>query len=212
MTDASKNTEKMAWSGRIIAVQPRIRLTRSFDERYHSYQGYVLRIEGICGDQSREFLIAVGEVAHEKHRFQAGMELMGRSSPVDDPRKETGELYKTSGLTVLTNAGNDLPEGPPFSGVSPDLATYRDRGHRRLAARTYETQCTSCIWGCMMPVEMIIDHWNPTRKQYRFETFCYGPKSCSFYRAGALRKVPGRKGMSYTEEDWVDEEATSHRD
>lgn len=44
MTDASKNTEKTAWSGRIIAVQPRIRLTRSFDERYHSYQGYVLRI------------------------------------------------------------------------------------------------------------------------------------------------------------------------
>ncbi|MBP6942042.1 MAG: hypothetical protein KBB65_09740 [Syntrophorhabdaceae bacterium] len=212
MTDASKNTEKTAWSGRIIAVQPRIRLTRSFDERHHSYQGYVLRIEGICGDQSREFLIAVGEVAHEKHRFHAGMVLTGLSSPVDDPRNETAELYKTSGLTVLTNAGNDLPEGPPFSGVPPDLATYRSRGHRRLDIRTYETKCTSCIWGCRMPVEMIIDHWNPTQKQYRFETFCYGPKSCSLYRAGALRKVPGRKGMSYTEEDWVDEEATSHRD
>ncbi|VAX34096.1 hypothetical protein MNBD_NITROSPIRAE03-308, partial [hydrothermal vent metagenome] len=25
------------------------------------------------------------------------------------------------------------------------------------------------------------------------------------------RMVPGRKGMSYTEEDWVDEEETSHR-
>jgi len=23
--------------------------------------------------------------------------------------------------------------------------------------------------------------------------------------------VPGRKGMSYTEEDWVDEDAISHR-
>jgi len=59
--------------------------------------------------------------------------------------------------------------------------------------------------------EMIIDHWNPFMKRYRFETFCYGPKSCSFYRAGPKRKVPGRKGMSYTEEDWVDEDATSHR-
>ncbi len=26
-----------------------------------------------------------------------------------------------------------------------------------------------------------------------------------------MRYVPGRKGMSYTEEDWVDEDATSHR-
>jgi hypothetical protein len=25
------------------------------------------------------------------------------------------------------------------------------------------------------------------------------------------RKVPGRKGMSYTEEDWVDDDATAHR-
>jgi len=25
------------------------------------------------------------------------------------------------------------------------------------------------------------------------------------------RKVPGRESMSYTEEDWVDEGATSHR-
>jgi hypothetical protein len=52
---------------------------------------------------------------------------------------------------------------------------------------------------------------NSSKKQCRFETFCYGPKSCPFYRAGSARKVPGRKGMSYTEEDWVDEDATSHR-
>ena len=33
----------------------------------------------------------------------------------------------------------------------------------------------------------------------------------AIYRAGPTRKVPGRKGMSCTEEDWVDEDATSHR-
>jgi hypothetical protein len=43
------------------------------------------------------------------------------------------------------------------------------------------------------------------------ETFCYGPKSCSFYKAGPMRKVPGRKGMVWEEEDWVDEDATAHR-
>jgi hypothetical protein len=42
-----------------------------------------------------------------------------------------------------------------------------------------------------MPVEIIIDQWNPSKKQYRFETFCYGPKSCPFYRPGPERKVPG---------------------
>jgi hypothetical protein len=62
-----------------------------------------------------------------------------------------------------------------------------------------------------MAVEMIIDQWNPSQRKYRHETFCYGPKPCTLYRAGPPRKVPGRKGMSWTEEDWVDDEATSHR-
>jgi hypothetical protein len=203
--------DKVEWSGRIVAVQPRIRLMRSFDERHHSYQGFVLRIDGTCGGQVGEFLIAVGEGAHEKHRFQAGMEIKGQSAPVDDLRKETATFYKTSGIKVVKNAEGEAPAGPPFLEMPPHLETYRSRGHRRLDARTYDAKCTTCIWGCRMPVEMIIDQWNPSRKQYRFETFCYGPKSCPFYRPGPARKVPGRKGMSYTEEDWVDEDTTSHR-
>jgi len=203
--------EKIPWSGRLVSVQPRIRLLRSFDQRHHSYQGYVLCVNGTWGDQTGEFLIAVGQEAHEKHRLQAGMELSGQSVPVADPRKETAVFYKTSGLKVVKGVEGDPPAGPPFLGVPPDLPTYRARGHRRLDARTYETRCTACMWGCRMPVEMIVDHWDPSQKKYRFETFCYGPKSCTVYRPGPGRKVPGRKGMSYVEEDWVDEDATSHR-
>ena len=205
------SAEKIAWSGRLVGVQPRIRLLRSFDERQHIYQGYVLRVDGTCGEKTGEFLIAVGQAAHEKHRFRAGMELSGQSVPVDDPRIEMAGLYKTSGLEVVKDAEGGPPVGPPFSGVPPDLPTYRARGHRRLDARTYEAKCMACIWGCCMPVEMIVDHWDRSQKKYRFETFCYGPKSCMPYRPGPTRKVPGRKGMSYTEEDWVDEDATSHR-
>ncbi len=211
MADEKAGMEKVAWSGRIVAVQPRIRLMRSFDQRSHGYQGYVLRIDGTCGDQACEFRIAVGKGAHEKYRCCVGMQLSGFSVPVDDPRLETAKFYKTSGLKIDRESGAGSSATPPFQGVPPGLETYRSRGHRRLDARTYESKCTACIWGCRMPVEMIVDHWNPSQKRYRVETFCYGPKSCALYRAGATRKVPGRKGMSYTEEDWVDEEATSHR-
>jgi len=58
---------------------------------------------------------------------------------------------------------------------------------------------------------MIIDHWDQSKKRYRTETFCYGPKSCALYRAGPTRKVPGRHGMSWTEENWVDEQTVAHR-
>lgn len=211
MARSSPGVEKICWIGHLVGVQPRIRLLRSFDERKHSYQGYVLRIEGTCGGETGEFLIAVGAGAHEKYRFQGGMEVTGQSVPVDASRMEMAGYYKTSGLKVVKDAQDGPPAGPPFLGIPPGLPMYRAGGHRRLDARTYEASCTACIWGCRMPVEMIVDHWNPSLKKYRYETFCYGPKSCAIYRAGPTRRVPGRKGMSYTEEDWVDEDATSHR-
>lgn len=202
---------KIAWFGQLVAVQPRIRLTRSFDERHHNYQGYNLHINGICGDETGEFIIAVGKRAHEKYQFCAGMKVSGLSVPVDESKLEVAGFYKTSRIKIEKNAENITSKEPPFPEEPPDLPTYRERSHRRLDAKTYGTKCLTCIWGCKMPVEIIIDHWNPSKKKHRFETFCYGPKSCSLYRSGPTRKVPGRKGMTWEEEDWVDEDATSHR-
>ena len=65
--------DPFAWRGKITSVQPRIRLMRSFDERSHSYLGYVLRVEGTFGEEEKECLIAVGKSANEKHAFQVGM-------------------------------------------------------------------------------------------------------------------------------------------
>ena len=199
------------WSGTILSVQPRIRLARSFDQRSHGYHGYVLRIEGTCAGEGGEAVIAVGRAAHAKHRFRVGMEVSGEAAPVADPRTETAAWYKVSRLKVIRETGAEESNGPPFHGVPPDLETYRERGHRRLDARTYGTRCSTCIWGCRMPVTLVLDPWNPWERRYRFETFCYGPKSCRLYRAGRERTVPGRDGMSYSEGEWVDESDTAHR-
>jgi len=132
--------------------------------------------------------------------------------PVTDSETDAAEFYKTSGLKLIQRSSEEPTSAPPWKGVLPELPVYRERGHRRLDARTCQTKCLACIWGCRMPVEMIVDHWNPSQKKYHFETVCNGPKSCSIYRAGPTRKVPGRKGMSWEEEDCVADDATSHRE
>jgi hypothetical protein len=204
--------EKIAWQGVLLSVQPRIQLTRSFDQRSHTYLGYALKVSGRVGSEAREFLVGVGQGAHTKHSFRAGNAVSGDALPVGDPRLETVEFYKVSKLKVGLPEAEDQAPPPPWRGVPPPLAVYRERGHRRLAARTFNEKCWSCIWGCRMPVEMIIDQWSPSRRRYRTETFCYGPLSCPLYQPGPARKVPGRRrGMTYTEKDWVDDEATSHR-
>jgi len=202
---------KLPWSGKIISVQPRIRLLRSFDQRSHTYLGYSLVIDGAIGLEVRQFSIGVGKVAHQKHQFQVGDGMCGESLPVADDRQEPVEYYKTSKLKILSRSTEETGTPPPWHGVPVDLDTYRWRGHRRLSARTYKSKCSSCVWGCRMPVTMIVDQWQPSNKRYRFETFCYGPKSCSDYNPGPRRTVPGRKGMIWEEPDWVDEDATAHR-
>jgi hypothetical protein len=166
---------------------------------------------GVINSDEGEFFIGIGKAAQAKHNFRMGDIVGGQSYTVQDECLEVVEFYKTSKLRVVERVKEEQYRPPPWFGLPPDLQTYRDRGHRRLDARTYKAKCRSCIWGCRMPVEMVIDHWDPCKKRYRFETFCYGPKSCSFYKAGPTRTVPGRKGMVWEEEDWVDEEDTAHR-
>ncbi len=82
--------DKIRWTGHIISVQPRIHLTRSFDERHHSYAGYCLRIEGLIGDEEREFSVGVGKVAQAKHEFRVGDQVSGEAVPVAYPQREFG--------------------------------------------------------------------------------------------------------------------------
>lgn len=202
---------KVPWTGKIIALQPRIKLMRSFDQRNHAYQGYALRLRGRVAGEEREFSVGIGKAAQAKHAFHVGDEVAGAALPVADRQLEPVEFYKVSALQLVSRAVQAPPMPPPWVGAPPALEVYRARGHRRLDAETYAASCLSCIWGCRMPVEITVDQWNPKEKQYRFETFCYGPKSCPSYRAGATRTVPGRNGTQWEEEDRVDEDATAQR-
>ena len=115
---------KLQFKGIIISIQPRIRLTRSFDESSHGYLGYALKLTGTIAGDEKDFSIGIGKAAHEKHQFKAGEVISGECVPVGDERLE--------------------------------------------------------------PVE--------------------------FYKPGPNRKVDGRSGMVYVEEDWVDEMQTEHRE
>lgn len=206
------------FTGKIISIQPRIRLLRSFDESSHTYLGYAITLEGEINNSNNNdqgtftFSIGIGKAAHAKHQFKVNDIISGECVPVPDPDLEPTEYYKVSKLKLITRSTTIVNTSSPWELVPPELEVYRERGHRRLASKTYDSKCSSCMWGARMPVEIIVDNWNPRgRRKYRFETFCYGPLSCKYYKAGPNRKVEGRNGMVYVEEDWVDQMAVEHR-
>jgi hypothetical protein len=203
--------QKLNFQGKIISVQPRIRLMRSFDERSHTYLGYALRIDGEIGGEQKVFKVGIGNAAQAKFTFQVGNVISGQCQAIENQQLETIEYYRASKLEFLHHLLEPIKNPPPWIDNPPELNVYRQRGHRRLDVKMYESECISCKWGCHMAVEIIVDHWRPDIKKYRTETFCYGPKSCPLYKAGPTRKVPGRKGMVWEEEDWVDQEATYDR-
>jgi hypothetical protein len=208
----SQPMNKLSFRGVIISIQPRIRLTRSFDEAFHTYLGYAIRITGTIDNQQTTFSIGIGKAAQAKFNFKVNDVISGECLPVPNADLEPVDYYKVSKLDKISE-GEPASASPPWELVPPELEVYQARGHRRLAARTYDSKCSSCMWGCKMPVEIIVDNWNPRGlKKYRFETFCYGPLSCKLYKAGPKRRVEGRNGMVYIEEDWVDEEMTGHRE
>jgi hypothetical protein len=109
--------EKIHWNGLLISVQPRIRLGRSFDQRSHTYLGYALKVHGRVGEETREFLVGVGEGAHAKHQFRSGDTASGEALRVADPRLETVEFYKVSNLKVTSSDVQKDTQPPPWRGV-----------------------------------------------------------------------------------------------
>jgi len=204
---------KTDFHGALSAVQPRIRLSRNYDQRQHGYMGYALAMRGRIGGVERAFSVGIGPGAQQKLALQAGDALEGEAEAVADARLEPVEFYKAVKLRVPARAPQQpAATVPPWRGVPPALDVYRARGHRRLAEEVFAAgACTQCIWGCRMPVDIVTDPWKPAERQHRFEVFCYGPKTCPVYRAGPPRTVPGRGSAVWTEDDAVDAAATAHR-
>ncbi len=137
---------KLKWTGTVRSVQPRIRLTRSFDQSGHSYLGYCLVIDGVIGDEQREFSVGIGKAAHDKHQFEVGVEASGIAQPVADPRLDPVKFYKVSKLVVLRRPEGDSQQPPPWYGVPGPLEKYRWRGpcrhsrHHRFSRWSYLAQ------------------------------------------------------------------------
>ncbi len=88
---------KLPWSGKIISVQPRIRLLRSFDQRSHTYLGYCLFIDGAIGNEVRQFSIGVGKAAHQKHQFKVGDGVCGERLAGGFVHGASGRVHACSG-------------------------------------------------------------------------------------------------------------------
>lgn len=90
------------------------------------------------------------------------------------------------------------------------MEVYEYRGARMLSKSLWKDKCFTCYYATMSNVEI---QWDFDRdiKRYRFESFCYGPKSCRHYKAGRSRSVPYKGRDSALDTGWLDDVCTENR-
>jgi 1,2-phenylacetyl-CoA epoxidase catalytic subunit len=76
---------KFIFKGTITSIQPRIRLTRSFDEASHTYLGYAIKIAGTIDDEETTFSIGIGKAAQAKFNLKVNDVISGKCLSVPDP-------------------------------------------------------------------------------------------------------------------------------
>ena len=171
---AAGKATKLSWSGRVLAVRPRIKAIQLAGELKHNYPGYVLALEGTLGEAERRFDVGLGKAAQAKHGFRVGDTVSGAGVPVDDPQRYGCDLHKASKLK--REPGPEPSDaGPPWQGAPEPLEVYRAAGHRPLGDGALDADpCASCVWACRMPTEQ-------TAGDVQIEAVCYGPADCPAY-------------------------------
>ena len=149
------------------------------------------------------FSVAISEKQQQKLEFRVGDEAKGTAWTKMYEVTDYADYYRAGGLKVVKQASRVDTVAPPYIIAPPDMKTYEHRGARMLSVSFYKGKCFQCIWAAMAAVE-IEYNWGVSKK-YRFESFCYGPKSCKFYKMGKPRAVPYKDEGSSYDEGWLDD-------
>jgi len=213
LLETENTSSKVNWKGKIVSIQPRTRVWRYLtDNRTHYHLGYNFFIEGLSSESKNEFTVAISEKQQIKGLFRVGDVLEGTAWTKKYEEREFADYYRAGSLKLLDRANNNVNEmPPPWIMMTPSIQTYEERGARILSKSQWKTECFQCIWANMANVEI---QWDFDRdiKKYRFETFCYGPKSCKYYKMGRSRSVPYKNRGSALDDGYLDELCTEGRD
>lgn len=211
---------KITFRGMIQAIQPRSNVWRyRLDNRTHTTTGFNLFLLGTVDDSEeiqspegaeRQFSIAISGLQQEKHHFQIGDTITGTAWTEKYPQCEYADYYRAGALKKRKAAkAAQSRNAPPWTEAPPTLDIYDRRGCRMLDKRRWGSKCFSCKWAAMANVAIEYE-WGVHQK-YRFESFCYGPKSCTFYKMGKPRAVPYKDCGTCYDDGCLDEICTESR-
>ena len=188
-------------------------------------------VAAYCADHkvvdAYDYCIAISDKQAQKLLLSIGDELKGTAWTTLYPECEFASFYRAGSLKKVKAAealvplpfldtehttydGTPIPRvdsshypGPPWT-IVPPMEIYAWRGARMLSKSCWSHKCFQCIWANMANVTIQYD-FDRNLVRNRFETFCYGPLSCRYYKMGPARAVPYKGMAGVKDQGWLDE-------
>lgn len=203
--NCAEEPRKISFSGTIKAIQPRFVVWRyRSDNRSSNMKGFNLFLEGEADGNTGSFAIAISEKNLEKMNFAIGDHIRGNAYTKRKPDEEYADYYRASGLKILEKAPAAAPSmNPPYTGSIPDGEFYDKVGCIQLSKVLWNKKCHACKYAGMGNVSIAWDYDRNIRK-HRFESFCFGPEDCPFYKMGPARAVPYKGKPSAADDGSLD--------
>ncbi len=197
--------------GRIISIQPRVKVLRSKDEsRKHDMIGYILFMKDLHeGGKDfvlgrKEFTVGITLRDMESHGFMPGDIVAGKAWVKADEMAEVADLYRAGYMMRFADPKAVSKEGVPYDAPVLSSLAYDQLGCRVLDPKTWETKCQKCIFGAKAVVAVDLQ-WGSKNRLIRHETFCYGPLVCPLYERGEAPQIPNLDGKVYLDTGKLDE-------
>jgi len=181
--------------GVVIAVKPRLVLTKFEGETAAKCHGHLLTLEGTQQAESAprpsagRFTMAIGPATQEQRQIRPGDLLRGEAHPVPESTPDTpADLYRVGILRIVARAGDPgaaapLPPDPPRTDSPLTTAQAEAAPRRPLHPGNLQDggACTSCPYGTPVPVVRLNDPRDYRSGRWSLVPACLGPEDCPYY-------------------------------
>ena len=188
--------------GTVLAVKPRLTLTKFEGTTTAKSAGYLLVMDGSRAEDSGpegvrpakalegRFTIALGPATMVRREIGVGDLLRGDAHIVPDGNPDTpADLYRVGVLRILARAGDPgtppiaLPDPPRTdSPLSPEAAeTTAPRRALNADNLHDDLLCALCPYGVIVPIVRITDPRDYRNGHWRQVPACLGPEDCPHF-------------------------------
>jgi hypothetical protein len=189
-------SETVRFWGTVMAVRPRLTLTKFEGETTAKCSGVIVAIEGQWtaeGEKPRacRFSVALGTATQEKRGVAVGDLLRGEAHPVPEEAHDTpADLYRVGVLRTIARAGDSgagtVPQlDPPRTDPPLTPAQAESASRRALHPENIEADgpCANCPYAATVCVVRLTDPRDYRTGQWRRVPACLGPIDCPYYVA-----------------------------